>query len=80
MSAVSACPSTTDVYGNEVQEASASGVPVTVTGSGGPRFLVREGVTGFVRDTLGGPREALPGLMRNQAQGGIQTAEGESWP
>jgi glycosyltransferase involved in cell wall biosynthesis len=29
-------------------EALASGLPTVVTGNGGPKFLVREGVTGFV--------------------------------
>jgi len=31
-----------------VQEALACGVPAVVTGSGGPRFIVRHGVSGFV--------------------------------
>jgi phosphatidylinositol alpha 1,6-mannosyltransferase len=41
-------PSRTDTFGNVVQEALASGVPAVVTDSGGPRFIVRDGVTGFV--------------------------------
>jgi glycosyltransferase involved in cell wall biosynthesis len=41
-------PSETDTYGNVVLEAMASGVPVIVTAAGGPRFLVRECVTGLV--------------------------------
>ncbi|MCC6539226.1 MAG: glycosyltransferase [Bryobacterales bacterium] len=41
-------PSHTDTYGNVVQEAMASGVPVVVTADGGPKFLVRSGVTGFI--------------------------------
>jgi glycosyltransferase involved in cell wall biosynthesis len=79
-------PSTTDTYGNVVQEASASGVPVIVTGSGGPRFLVREGVTGFVRDTLEGQLEAVLGLMRNPARAAAmglsarESAKAASWP
>ena len=44
-------PSTTDTYGNVIAEALASGVPALVTSSGGPKFLVRDGVTGFVADT-----------------------------
>ncbi len=43
-----AFPSRTDTYGNVVLEALASGVPALVTDSGGPRFIVRDGETGFV--------------------------------
>jgi len=41
-------PSKTDTYGNVVQEAMASGVPAVVTSEGGPKFLVRHGLSGFV--------------------------------
>lgn len=41
-------PSRTDTFGNVVLEAFASGVPAVVTDAGGPKFIVREGVTGFV--------------------------------
>lgn len=44
-------PSTTDTYGNVIAEALASGVPAIVTSSGGPKFLVRDGETGFVAAT-----------------------------
>jgi phosphatidylinositol alpha 1,6-mannosyltransferase len=40
-------PSHTDTFGNVVLEAFASGVPVVVTSSGGPKFLVQPGVTGY---------------------------------
>ncbi len=43
-----AFPSKTDTYGNVILEAVASGVPCVVTNSGGPKFLVRDGVTGLV--------------------------------
>ena len=43
-----AFPSHTDTYGNVVLEALASGVPVVVTSDGGPKYLVRPGVTGLV--------------------------------
>jgi glycosyltransferase involved in cell wall biosynthesis len=46
-------PSRTDTYGNVVLEALASGVPAVVTDSGGPRFIVRPGETGFVAKNLG---------------------------
>jgi glycosyltransferase involved in cell wall biosynthesis len=41
-------PSRTDTFGNVVQEAMASGVPPIVTDAGGPRFIVRDNVSGFV--------------------------------
>lgn len=43
-----AFPSRTDTYGNVVLEAMASGVPAVVTNQGGPKYLVRSGVTGYV--------------------------------
>ena len=42
-------PSETDTFGNVVLEALASGVPAAVTTGGGPKFIVRDGVTGVVR-------------------------------
>jgi glycosyltransferase involved in cell wall biosynthesis len=41
-------PSRTDTFGNVVLEAFASGTPAVVTNAGGPKFIVREGVSGFV--------------------------------
>jgi glycosyltransferase involved in cell wall biosynthesis len=41
-------PSTTDTFGNVVLEAQASGLPVVVTDSGGPRELMVPGETGVV--------------------------------
>jgi glycosyltransferase involved in cell wall biosynthesis len=41
-------PSHTDTFGNVVLEALASGVPAIVTPDGGPRYIVRDGETGFV--------------------------------
>lgn len=41
-------PSTTDTFGNVVLEAMASGLPAVVSDTGGPRELVRNGVTGYV--------------------------------
>lgn len=43
-----AFPSETDTFGNVVLESLASGVPAVVTSSGGPKFLVRSGETGFI--------------------------------
>jgi len=45
-------PSDTDDYGNVIQEANASGVPCIVTDQGGPKFIVQEGVTGYVAKNL----------------------------
>jgi glycosyltransferase involved in cell wall biosynthesis len=41
-------PSATDTFGNVVLEAQASGLPVVVTGSGGPRESMLPGRTGLV--------------------------------
>jgi phosphatidylinositol alpha 1,6-mannosyltransferase len=41
-------PSRTDTFGNVVQEAMASGAPSIITDAGGPKFIVRDGVTGCV--------------------------------
>lgn len=41
-------PSYSDTYGNVIQESHASGVPAVVTNGGGPKFLVKDGVNGFV--------------------------------
>jgi len=41
-------PSETDTFGLVVLEAMSSGVPAVVTASGGPKFTVRHGETGYV--------------------------------
>jgi glycosyltransferase involved in cell wall biosynthesis len=43
-------PSTTDTFGNVVLEAQASGLPVVVSGEGGPRENVIDGETGLVME------------------------------
>jgi phosphatidylinositol alpha 1,6-mannosyltransferase len=43
-------PSHTDTFGNVVLEALASGIPAVVTPDGGPKFIVRDGTTGFVTE------------------------------
>ncbi|MBK9769051.1 MAG: glycosyltransferase [Chloracidobacterium sp.] len=45
-------PSETDAFGNVTQESHASGVPAIVSDKGGPKFIVREGETGFVAKPL----------------------------
>lgn len=41
-------PSETDAFGNVAQEALASGVPAIVSDKGGPKFIIRDGESGFV--------------------------------
>lgn len=41
-------PSETDTFGNVVQEANCSGVPAIVSNFGGPKFVIKDGETGFV--------------------------------
>ncbi len=41
-------PSRTDTFGNVVLESFASARPAVVTGAGGPKFIVRHGISGFV--------------------------------
>jgi len=40
--------SETDTFGNVAQEANSSGVPVIVSDKGGPKFIINDGVTGFI--------------------------------
>lgn len=44
-------PSRTDTFGNAVQEAMASGTPPIVNDAGGPKFIVRDGISGCVGRT-----------------------------
>jgi glycosyltransferase involved in cell wall biosynthesis len=62
---VFAFPSHTDTFGNVVLEALASGVPVVVTTKGGPKFVVQNGVTGFVAPDEGEFVQGIVDLVRN---------------
>ncbi len=78
-------PSRTDTFGNVLLEAFASGVPAVVTNSGGPKFIVREGVSGFVghtdTDFLNRTAQLLcdPELRSRMAHRARVQALGESW-
>lgn len=77
-------PSHTDTFGNVVLEALASGVPAVVTPDGGPKYIVRNEVTGFVRPDEGFA-EAVATLVRNRKRlelmraGAREYALGCSW-
>lgn len=61
-------PSTTDTFGNAVLEALASGVPAIVTGEGGPKTIVEDGVSGIVAHGAAGFAEAIAALMNDPAR------------
>ena len=61
-------PSRTDTAGNVVLEAQASGLPVLVSEDGGPRELMRPGITGIVcPPELHGWMMAAASLLANEA-------------
>lgn len=78
-------PSRTDTFGNVVQEAMASGVPALVMDAGGPRFIVREGATGFIAvDDAAFCRQAAAlardeGLRRRMGILARRQMEGQTW-
>lgn len=65
---VFAFTSTTDTFGNVVQEALASGVPAVVTPGGGPKFIIRENETGFIAQDAAGFAQHIRMLMANRAR------------
>jgi glycosyltransferase involved in cell wall biosynthesis len=78
-------PSRTDTFGNVVQEALASGVPAVVMNSGGPRFIVREGTSGFIASDesqfcrLAGRLACDSRLRREMAIQARRQVEGQTW-
>jgi glycosyltransferase involved in cell wall biosynthesis len=63
-------PSRTDTAGNVVLEAQASGVPVVISGDGGPRENMIAGVTGLVchSDDAAAWANAVAGLLRYRSR------------
>jgi glycosyltransferase involved in cell wall biosynthesis len=80
-----AFPSYTDTFGNVILEALASGVPAVVTSSGGPKFLVEHGVTGYVAASTAEFNSAVekiltnPFLHANMREAAIVYAARQSW-
>ncbi len=78
-------PSRTDTFGNVVLEAFASGVPAVVTDSGGPKFIVRDGISGYVAASSGEFIERTARLLkdadlrRKMANAAREQACAESW-
>jgi glycosyltransferase involved in cell wall biosynthesis len=78
-------PSRTDTFGNVVLEAFASGVPAVVTDAGGPKFIVKNNVSGFVAANDGEFVDWTAWLLRNpelrRSMGAEARAQacGESW-
>jgi glycosyltransferase involved in cell wall biosynthesis len=81
-------PSHTDTFGNVVLEALASGVPAVVTPDGGPKFIVRDGETGFVVPDdgfagaialLAGDRQMGGERLRRMRRAARAYARGCSW-
>jgi phosphatidylinositol alpha 1,6-mannosyltransferase len=77
-----------DTFGQTLQEAAASGLPVVAAAAGGPLDLVREGVTGFLvkpgdagllADAVG-TLLADPALRAAQGVAARQTVLGRTWP
>ena len=82
---VFAFPSRTDTFGNVVLEALSSGVPAVVTNEGGPKFLIKEGETGFISaDTESFARAvrqlaAQPQLLEKMRRAARESALSVSW-
>jgi glycosyltransferase involved in cell wall biosynthesis len=77
-----------DTFGQTLQEAAASGLPVVAPAAGGPADLVQHGVTGFLvapgdPAALAGAVAALaadPALRAAQGRAGRRAVLGRSWP
>jgi glycosyltransferase involved in cell wall biosynthesis len=77
-------PSHTDTFGNVVLEALASGVPAIVTPDGGPKYIVRDGNTGFVTEDAGFASTIAnliqnPTMLQQMRSNAREYARGCSW-
>jgi glycosyltransferase involved in cell wall biosynthesis len=81
-------PSTTDTFGNVIIEAQASGIPVVVSDSGGPKELVQDNETGLITksrdvDDLTHAVRTLvvdPALRERMGQRARQSVVDRTWP
>lgn len=81
-------PSTTDTFGNVVIEAQASGIPVVVSDSGGPKELVEDNANGLITKShdLDDFTQALrklvsnPDLRKQMGQRARQSVIDRTWP
>ncbi len=77
-----------DTFGQTLQEAAASGLPVIAPAAGGPLDLVRDGITGFLVPkcdagalaTAVAKLAAEPRLRAAQGTAGRQMVLGRTWP
>lgn len=78
-------PSLTDTFGNVAQEALASGVPAVVMDAGGPKYIVRHGVSGLVAASAEEFASHVERLMddadlrRKMGRAGREQMLGRSW-
>lgn len=80
-------PSTTESFGNVIQEAAASGLPAVGAAEGGVKDLIRQGETGFLAkpknaaDFAGKMEELIlnDSLRNSLAAGAFDTAISKSW-
>jgi glycosyltransferase involved in cell wall biosynthesis len=78
-------PSKTDTFGNVVLEAMASGVPALVSDHGGPQFILRPGVSGYVCGSNAEFAQRIqqlmqsPELLQSMRAEARKQAEAASW-
>jgi phosphatidylinositol alpha 1,6-mannosyltransferase len=78
---------TEETFGQTIQEAHASGLPVIAPARGGQRHLVRHGIDGFLVDhsVWGAFRERVeqlvsqPALLAQQSRAAREAVEGKTW-
>ncbi len=78
---------TRETFGQTLQEAAATGLPVVAPAAGGPLDLVRHGVSGYLFDpadarslpALVGPLSRDPALRRRLGRAGLADVSSRSW-